>query len=152
MGEDTGWSGCDELDMVPVQTAVAVLRKACDNAVDELGGAVPEAQLRALLIIDDAQGSVNLHRLATELAASVAATGRLCERMMAAGLLMPGAGGNGSGGPCPVLTSSGRRLADWIRDRQRAALSKVLNSMPPQARQALVHGLTSLAAAHQPAG
>jgi hypothetical protein len=152
MGEDTTLSGGDELDMVPVQTAVAVLRKACDNAVDELGGAVPEAQLRALLIIDDAHGSVDLHRLAAELAASVSVTGRLCDRMMAAGLLMPGAVGSGPGSPRPVLTGSGHRLAGWIRDRQRAALSKVLNSMPPQARQALVHGLTDLAAAHQPAG
>jgi DNA-binding MarR family transcriptional regulator len=135
--------------MAPVETAVAVLRNAGDKAIDELGSAVPGAQLRALLIIDDGGGSVDLYQLAAELATSVSVTGRLCDRMMAAGLLVTGAAANGSGRSCPVLTTSGHRLASWIRDRQRAALSEVLNSMRPPARQALVHGLTGLAAGHQ---
>ena len=138
-----------ELDMVPVETAVAVLRTACDRAIDELGGAVPGAQLRALLVIDDAGGSLALHRLADELAASASATGRVCDRMMAAGLLLAGGPASSPGSPCLMLTSSGRRLAGWIRERQRAALSQVLNSMRPPARQTLVYGLTELAAAQR---
>ena len=147
MNGDTTLSGSGQLDMAPVETAVAVLRKACDNAIDELGGAVPETQLRALLVIDCAGGSLDLCRLAAELAASASATGRVCDRMMAAGLLVAGAAASSQGSPCPALTSSGSRLAGWIRDRQRAALSEVLDSMRPQARQTLVHGLTELVAA-----
>jgi hypothetical protein len=48
-----------------------------------------------------------------------------------------------------MLTGAGRRLARWTRDRQRAALSDVVNSMRPQARDALVYGLGELAAAAQ---
>jgi DNA-binding MarR family transcriptional regulator len=150
MSGDTTLSGSGQLDMAPVETAVAVLRKACDKAIDELGGAVPGAQLRALLIIDDAGGSLDLYQLAAKLAASMSATGRVCDRMMAAGLLVARGAASGQGSPRPVLTGSGSRLASWTRDRQRAALSEVLNSMRPQARQTLVHGLTELAAAHQP--
>ena len=150
MSGNTTLSDSGLLDMAPVETAVAVLRKACDNAIDELGGTVSGAQLRALLIIDG--GSVDLNQLAAELAASVSATGRLCDRMMAAGLLVTGAAASRPDGPCPVLTPAGHRLARWIRDRQRAALSEVLNSMRWPGRQALIHGLTDLAAAHQPAG
>jgi DNA-binding MarR family transcriptional regulator len=150
MSSDTTLSDSGQLAMAPVETAVAVLRKACEKAIDELGGAVPGAQLRALLVIDDAGGSLDLSRLAAGLAASVSATGRVCDRMRAAGLLVTKGAASGQGSPCPVLTSSGRRLADWIRDRQRAALSEVLNAMRPQARQTLMQGLTELAATHQP--
>ena len=148
MSGGTALSGHDQLDMAPVETAVAVLRNAGDKAVDELGSAVPGAQLRALPIIDGG-GRLDLYQLAAELATSVSVTGRLCDRMTAAGLLVTGATANGSGGSVLVLTTSGHRLASWIRDRQRAALSEVLNSMRPRARQTLVHGLTDLAAGHQ---
>jgi DNA-binding MarR family transcriptional regulator len=149
MSGEATLSDSGQLDMVPVETAVAVLRRACERAVDELGGVVPGAQLRALVVIDDAGGSLDLRQLAARLTASVSATGRVCERMVAAGLLVAAGTGNGQGSPRPVLTGSGRRLAGWVRDRQRAALSEVLNSMGPRARQILVHGLTELAA-HQP--
>jgi MarR family len=149
-GSGTMWSGGDHLDMAPVETALAILRTACDQAVDELGGAVPGAQLRALLIISDAGGSLDLNRLAAGLAAPASATTRLCERMRAAGLLRAEDLASGPAGPCSALTGSGGRLARWVRDRQRAAVIEVLNSMRPQARVALVHGLCELAADRQP--
>ena len=85
--ETTVSAGSDQLDMGPVETAVALLRKACDKAVDDLGGAVPGVQLRALLVVNDAGGSLDLPRLAAEMTASVSATSRVCERMREAGLL-----------------------------------------------------------------
>jgi hypothetical protein len=87
MGSDTVMSShSDQLDMGLVETALAMLRRACDKAIDELGGTVPRVQLRALLVIDDAGGGLDLHRLAAELTASVSATSRVCDRMQAAGL------------------------------------------------------------------
>ena len=136
----------DQLDMAPVETGVALLRKTCEKAVDELGGAVSAVQLRALLVFDDAGGSLDLHRLAAELTASMSATSGMCYRMQEAGLLTVGDAPSRAG-PCCTLTGPGRRLARWIRDRQRAALSDVVNSMGPQARDALVYGLGELAAA-----
>ncbi len=147
MSNETTVSGSgDQLDMDAVETAVALLRKACDKAVDDLGGAVPGVQLRTLLAVDDAGGSLDLRRLAAEMTASVSATSRVCDRMREAGLLtMEDAAASSRPASCCMLTGSGKRLARWIRDRQRAALSDVVNSLCPRARDALVYGLGELA-------
>jgi DNA-binding MarR family transcriptional regulator len=150
MSSDTVMSSrSDQLDMGPVETALAVLRRACDKAIDELGGAVPRVQLSALLVIDDAGGGLDLHRLAAELTTSASATSRVCDHMQAAGLLTTEGTASSRAGPCCVLTGSGMRLARWIKDRQRGAVKDVLSSMRPQARDALVRGLSELGAAAQ---
>ena len=147
MSSETTLSSSGQLDMAPVEAAVAVLRKTCENAVDELGGVVPGVQLRALLAFDDAGGSLELRRLAAGLSASVSATSGVCNRMQEVGLLTVGDATSSRAGPRCTLTGSGRRLARWIRDRQCVALSELVNSMSPQARHALVYGLGELAAA-----
>lgn len=147
MSSETTLSSSGQLDMAPVEAAVAILRKTCENAVDELGGVVPRVQLRALLAFDDAGGSLELRRLAAGLSASVSATSGVCDRMQEAGLLTVGDATSSRAGPRCTLTGSGKRLARWIRDRQRVALSELVNSMSPQARHALVIGLGELAAA-----
>jgi DNA-binding MarR family transcriptional regulator len=43
-----------------------------------------------------------------------------------------------------VPTESGRRLADWVRGRRRAALGEVLGAMTPEGREALARGLAEL--------
>ena len=147
MSSETTLSSSGQLDMAPVEAAVAILRKTCENAVDELGGVVPGVQLRALLAFDDAGGSLELRRLAAGLSASVSATSGVCNRMQEVGLLTVGDATSSRAGPRCTLTGSGRRLARWIRDRQCVALSELVNSMSPQARHALVYGLGELAAA-----
>ena len=139
-------SDSDELDMTQIETGLAVLRKACDWAVDQLGGAVPGVQLRALLIFEDAGGSLDTRQLAAELTTSVTAAGQMCDRMLEAGLVTMEDIDISRGALCCVLTDSGTRLARWIKDRQRMALSKVMYSMRPHARDALIHGLRELAA------
>ena len=141
MGSDSG-----ELEMTQVEMGLAVLRNACDTAVNKLGGAVPGVQLRALLVFHDAGGSLDTRQLAVELTTSVTAAGKVCDRMQQAGLVTVDDIATSRGTPCCVLTDSGVRLARWIKDRQRIALSKLVYSMRPDARNALIHGLTELAA------
>jgi DNA-binding MarR family transcriptional regulator len=43
-------------------------------------------------------------------------------------------------------TESGRRLAEWVRSRRRAALGEVMRTMSPDGREALARGLKELAA------
>ena len=136
----------DELDMTQVEMGLAVLRKACDQAVEKLRGAVPGVQLRALLIFDDAGGSLDTRQLAARLTTSMAAADHVCDRMQEAGLVTVEDIATSRGAPCWVLTDSGTRLARWIKDRQRMALSKVVYSIRPDARDALIHGLRELAA------
>lgn len=143
----TGRSG--RPDLAVVESALGILHKACDRAIDELGCAVPATQQRALLIVDEAGGSLDLRQLAAELTASVSATSRLADRMATAGLLIT-EWASGSGSRTMLrATNSGRRLACWIRDRQRVALSGILDSMRLQARDALVRALKEVAAADQ---
>jgi DNA-binding MarR family transcriptional regulator len=138
-------AGSDELVMAQVEMGLAVLRKASDQAVDKLGGAVPGVQLRALLIFDDAGGGLDMRQLAAELTISGAAASKVCDRMQEAGL-MTVEDTSSRGALCCALTDSGMRLARWIKDQQRIALSKLVYSMRPHARDALIHGLAALAA------
>jgi DNA-binding MarR family transcriptional regulator len=132
------------VDVGSAESGLSVLLEACERAVEELGSAIPPAQMRALLIIGGA-GGLNLSRLAGALGASASATSRLCDRMQAAGLLTRDRAAASRREIVLVPTESGRRLADWVRGRRRAALGQVLDRMTPEGRDALARGLTELA-------
>jgi DNA-binding MarR family transcriptional regulator len=123
---------------------LAVLLEACERATEELGSSVPPAQMRALLIIEQA-GSLNLSRLATALGASESAASRLCGRMQSAGLLTRGRAADSRREIVLVPTQAGHRLAQWVRDRRNAALTALLRSMTDTGREALVGALGELA-------
>jgi DNA-binding MarR family transcriptional regulator len=133
------------LDVGFAETGLAMLIEASERAVEELGSGVPPAQIRALLIIDRA-GSLNLSRLAESLGASASAVSRLCDRIQAAGLLTRDRAAASRREIVLLPTESGRRLAEWVRGRRRAALGDVLQAMSPDGREALAQGLRELAA------
>ena len=149
------WAAADgQLDVSSAEAGLAVLIEACERAMEELGASIPPthsippAQMRALLTIDQA-GSLNLSRLAGALGASASAASRLCDRMQAAGLLTRDRAAASRREIVLLPTESGRRLAEWVRSRRRAALREVLQTMSPDGREALAQGLRELAA---PAG
>jgi DNA-binding MarR family transcriptional regulator len=140
------WSAADgQLDVGSADTGLAVLIEACERAVEALGAAPPPAQMRALLAIDQA-GSLNLSRLALALGASASAASRLVDRMQTAGLLTRDRAAASRREIVLLPTESGRRLAEWVRGRRRAALHDVLRTMSPDGREALARGLRELAA------
>jgi DNA-binding MarR family transcriptional regulator len=139
------WAAADgEVDVSSAEAGLAVLLEACERSLEELGAAVPPAQMRALLIIGGA-GSLNLSRLAEALGASASAASRLVDRMQAAGLLTRDRAAASRREIVLVPTESGLRLAEWVRGRRRAALGQVLQAMTPDGRQALARGLRELA-------
>ena len=145
MGPDTaGAAGEGLLDVGGAETGLARLIEASERAVEDLGSAVPPAQIRALLIIDRA-GSLNLSRLAESLGASPSPASRLCDRMLARGLLTRDRAPASRREIVLVPTESGRRLAGWVRARRRVALGNVLQAMSPDGRDALAEGLRELA-------
>ncbi|HEY4852286.1 MAG TPA: MarR family transcriptional regulator [Streptosporangiaceae bacterium] len=129
-----------------MERGLTVLLNACERAVEGIGSSVPSVQLRALLIIDR-MGSLNLNQLASGLGASASASSRLCDRMVAAGLLTRERAAGSRREIVLVLTESGRRLAGWVREQRRAALGELLQAMGADGREALVRGLQELAAA-----
>ena len=129
-------------DLQRAEAGLAVLLDAWQRAIEELGAMLPPAQVRALLVIDAAD-DLNVTGLARVLGASPSATSRLCDRLVAAGLLVrvPAASRREI---LLRLTESGQRLAAWIRDQRRAALARVLEAVSPDGRKDLARGLSEL--------
>jgi DNA-binding MarR family transcriptional regulator len=145
MGADMiGGPGYSQLDASSAERGLTALVEAAERAVEKISSSVPPAQLRALLIIDRV-GSLNLNKLAAQVGASASATSRLCDRMEVAGLLTRDRAVGSRREIVLLLTDSGRRLAEWVRDQRRAALSELLQAMSPEGREALVRGLGELA-------
>jgi len=139
------WAAADgEVDVSSAEAGLAVLLEACERSLEEVGAAVPPAQMRALLIVESA-GSLNLSRLATALGASASAASRLVDRMQLADLLTRDRAAASRREIVLVPTESGRRLAEWVRGRRRAALGEVMQAMTPDGRAALMRGLRELA-------
>jgi DNA-binding MarR family transcriptional regulator len=132
------------LDVGSAESGLSALLEVFERAVEEIGATVPPVQLRALLIIDRA-GSLNLIRLARALGASASATSRLVDRMGASGLLIRDRAAESRREIVLLPTESGQRLAEWVRQQRRAALSRVLDGMTPDGREALARGLGELA-------
>src|SRR6516162_1405124 len=145
MGRDMAWAAADgEVDVSSAEAGLAVLLEACERSLEEVGAAVPPAQMRALLIIESA-GSLNLSRLALALGASASAASRLVDRMQLAELLTRDRAAASRREIVLVPTESGRRLAEWVRGRRQAALGELLQAMTPDGRAALARGLRELA-------
>lgn len=139
-----GGTGRSQLDASSAERGLTALVEAAERAVEKISSSVPPAQLRALLIIDRV-GSLNLNKLAAQVGASASATSRLCDRMEVAGLLTRDRAVGSRREIVLLLTESGRRLAEWVRDQRRAALAELLQAMSPEGREALVRGLGELA-------
>jgi DNA-binding MarR family transcriptional regulator len=125
------------------EAGLSVLFEAWQRAIEELGAMLPPAQVRALLAIE-AQDDLNVTGLARALGASPSATSRLCDRLVAAGLLsrVPAAASRRE--ILLQLTESGQRLAAWIRDQRKTALIRVLDAISEDGRADLVRGLSEL--------
>jgi DNA-binding MarR family transcriptional regulator len=134
----------DQAELARAEAGLSVLAETWQRAVEELGSVTPPAQLRALLIVDSA-GEINLTRLASMLGASMSATSKLCDRLVAAGLLARQQAAASRREITLRSTESGQRVAQWVRDQRRAALDRTLASLSPEGRRDLAHGLAELA-------
>jgi DNA-binding MarR family transcriptional regulator len=135
-----------EADVAVTEADLTMVWANWERAVDELSGAVPEGQARALLIVTRS-GALTASRLARALGISTSSASGLCDRMEAAGLLACEPAPGSQREIMLVATEHGRRLASWIRDRRSAVLAQGLESISADGRQALARGLSELAAA-----
>jgi hypothetical protein len=110
LGRDIPQDGDDWPDVAFVEADLARLWARWARAIEELGGAVPANQLRALLIIDDS-GVLPASRLAAALGTSLFGARRLCDRMTASGLLRHELAAGTSREITLAATAAGHRLA-----------------------------------------
>lgn len=133
-----------------VDDAAQALLATWDSAREQATPRLSSPQLNALLVVERAEG-INLRGLAGQLKMILSSASRLCDRLVASGMIERVPGRADRREIALYLTPSSRQLLDDLRSTRRAMLSEVLERMSPGGRADLLRGLTEFAAAAQPA-
>jgi DNA-binding MarR family transcriptional regulator len=109
---------------------------------------VSASQLRALISISRA-GTTNLTQLAESLGAMLSSASRLCERLVAAGLIERRPAAANRHELALALTPEGERLLERLETQRRVDIAEILDRMTPAAQAQLLTGLEAFShAAH----
>jgi DNA-binding MarR family transcriptional regulator len=106
-------------------------------------GRLSPSQLRALVLIDEA-GLLPVTQLAEEMGAMVSSASRLCDRLVAAGLVERRASEASRRVTFIRLTAAGARLLARMRDARLAELTALMTGMSEAERDGLLRGLLAL--------
>ncbi|WP_341717320.1 MarR family transcriptional regulator [Micromonospora sp. FIMYZ51] len=123
-----------------LDTAAGALLTVWDGARERTANRISTAQLRAVMLVERQDG-INLRRLAAGLDMLLSSASRLCDRLVAAGMLEREPGRADRREISLHLTAEARRLLAELRDDRRQHLAKILGDMTPEGRQALLRGL-----------
>jgi DNA-binding MarR family transcriptional regulator len=138
--------GPDPMHAAAIDDAAQALLVAWDQAREQVTPRLSWPQLNALLAVERAEG-VNLGGLAAELNMLLSSASRLCDRLVASGLVERVTGRSDRREIALYLTQASRALLDELRRTRRAGLAAVLEVMSASGRAALLRGLTEFAAA-----
>nr|WP_296070830.1 MarR family transcriptional regulator [uncultured Actinoplanes sp.] len=134
-----------------IDDAAHALLLSFDIARERVTPRLSGPQLNALLVIERAEG-INLGGLAAEMSMLLSSASRLCDRLVASGMIERVPGRADRREIALYLTPSSRTLLGELRRIRRRALAAVLERMSPAGRTALLRGLTEFAAAADDAG
>jgi DNA-binding MarR family transcriptional regulator len=132
-------------DAAAVDASAESLVSVWDAAREAMADRVSGSQLRALLVVEQYDG-INLRGLAGQLGVILSSASRLCDRLVASGVVERVPGRTDRREIALHLTSAGRSLLDKIRADRRGRLAAVLAQMTPAARTALLDGLAAFGA------
>lgn len=141
-----GPDGPDQISAAAVDDAAQVLLAVWDSARGQASVRLSWSQLAALLAVERDE-AINLRGLATRLRMILSSASRLCDRLVAAGLLERVPGRADRREIALFLTPASRQLLQELRAAREAMLAKTLVRMSPTGRAALLHGLAEFAAA-----
>jgi DNA-binding MarR family transcriptional regulator len=145
MAVDHGPDGPDQTYAAAIDDAAQALLVAWDVARERVTPRLSAPQLNALLIVDRHEG-VNLGGLATHLRMLLSSASRLCDRLVASGMVERVPGRADRREIALYLTPSSRELLAELRAIRRHTLGEVLDRMSQQGRVALLRGLAEFAA------
>ena len=128
-----------------VDDAAQALLAAWDAAREQATPRLSGPQLNALLVVERAEG-INLRGLATQLKMILSSASRLCDRLVAAGLVERVPGRSDRREIALFLTPSARQVLDHLRTTRRTMLATVLDRMSASGQTALLRGLSEFAA------
>ena len=126
--------------------AAQALLSIWDAAREQCTPRLSSPQLSALLVVEKDEG-INLRGLAGRLRMILSSASRLCDRLVAAGLVERVPGRLDRREIALYLTPSSRQLLADLRASRLAVLSGVLDRMSPSGRDALLRGLSEFASA-----
>ncbi|MFI5929385.1 MarR family winged helix-turn-helix transcriptional regulator [Micromonospora sp. NPDC051543] len=123
-----------------LDAAAGALLGVWDSAREATASRVSGAQLRAVMVVEQYDG-INLRRLASRLDMLLSSASRLCDRLVAAGMLEREPGRFDRREISLHLTPEARRLLAELRKDRQERLAAVLAAMSPAGRAALVSGV-----------
>jgi DNA-binding MarR family transcriptional regulator len=134
-----------------IDDAAQALLVAWDMAREQATPRLSGPQLNALLVVERAEG-INLGGLAAELTMLLSSASRLCDRLVASGMVERAPGRGDRREIALYLTSASRSALAEVRAARRRLLTGVLEKMSASGRAALLRGLTEFAAAAEEDG
>jgi DNA-binding MarR family transcriptional regulator len=120
--------------------AAATLLAIWEEARERTTSRLSAAQLRAVMVVEQHDG-INLRRLSTMLDMLLSSASRLCDRLVAAGMLEREPGRIDRREISLHLTPEAARLLAELRADRQARLARVLAAMGPTGREALLRGI-----------
>lgn len=124
-----------------VDAAAGALLSVWDTARERAAGQLSASQLRALIVIEEFDG-INLRRLAKTLNMLLSSASRLCDRLVAAGVIEREPGRIDRREISLHLTPTGQKVLDELRADRRERLTVALAAMTPGGRRALLRSLS----------
>jgi DNA-binding MarR family transcriptional regulator len=144
-----GPDGPDQISAAAVDDAALILLAVWDSAREHASVRLSWSQLNALLVIERYEG-VNLRGLAGRLRMILSSASRLCDRLIAAGMLERVPGRVDRREIALFLTASSRHLLAELRATRQETVARALAEMTPTGRAALLTGLAEFAAVAGP--
>ncbi|TDB78638.1 MarR family winged helix-turn-helix transcriptional regulator [Micromonospora sp. KC721] len=123
-----------------LDAAAGALLAVWETAREQTASPLSDAQLRAVMVVERHDG-INLRRLASRLDMLLSSASRLCDRLVAAGMLKREPGRLDRREIALHLTGQARRLLTELRQDRRRRLAEVLAGMSGQGREELLRGI-----------
>ncbi|OBG70925.1 MarR family transcriptional regulator [Mycobacterium sp. E2462] len=138
----------ESLDVITdsLLTASRLLMAMSARSIGQVDDTITIPQFRTLVILSN-RGPVNLATLAGLLGVQPSATGRMVDRLVAAGLIDRLPHPTSRRELLAALTPRGREVVRQVTAHRRAEIAGIVEKMPPAERHGLVRALTAFTAA-----
>ncbi|WP_025735887.1 MarR family transcriptional regulator [Mycobacterium genavense] len=148
MSTDNMMEASESLDAITdaLLTASRLLVSLSARSIGQVDENITIAQFRTLVILSN-RGPVNLATLASLLGVQPSATGRMVDRLVAAGLIDRLPHPTSRRELIAALTKRGREVVRRVTAYRRAEIAAIVEKMPVAERHGLVRALTAFTAA-----
>jgi DNA-binding MarR family transcriptional regulator len=138
----------ESLDVITdaLLTASRLLMAISARSIGQVDETITIPQFRTLVILSN-RGPVNLATLAGLLGVQPSATGRMVDRLVAAGLIDRLPHPTSRRELLAALTKRGREVVHQVTAHRRTEIANIVEEMPPPERHGLVRALTAFTAA-----